>query len=276
LRGDKNGEFKFASARGRLVGWIRKDLPEGILAGFMDDPESFFNDPSAHVLKDAVKTQVIQKRLKDGKGMTREAIIKRFHYGLLPRRLGFLFLRSPAARSLGGALLLREHGFSTPGPMAALEFRDWRHLGTSYYITEPVASSHSLRSFWQMVVPTLEKNRRRAVVSSVLRDLARLLSGLHSAAIYHADLKGSNILIHEDEMGRRQYFLIDLDRVEKMAPLSPSRRVKNLLQVKRAKWSLKETIYFFTRYAEQSCASKKEARTLVRKALALSRRRRSV
>jgi hypothetical protein len=274
LSGD-SGEFRFAPARGGLAGWVRKDLPKEICADFMRDPEAFFNDPSARVLKDGLKTKVIQKTFQDRTGASWEMIIKRFHYGFFIRRLGFLVFDSPAVRSLQGALLLRQMGFDTPAPMTALEFRSGMRLGTSYYICEAVRDSHSLGVLWQSVLPAAPKTKRIAVSRSIFRDLARLLSRLHSMGIYHRDLKGSNILVQAWETDRRRFFLVDLDRVAQRALVSRAKRIKNLLQVRRGAWSRKERAYFFMRYAMLSCPSKKDAKEFVRQVLAALRRRRS-
>ncbi|HEY2989805.1 MAG TPA: lipopolysaccharide kinase InaA family protein [Candidatus Binatia bacterium] len=272
-REQERGEFRFTAARGDLLGRVRSDLPQGLFAHFMQDPEAFFTDPSARVLKNGTKTRVIQWTLADLRGAPCEVVIKRFHYPSLPRRLGGLVLQSPAARSLDGALLLRQRGFQTPEPMAAFEFRNLKRGGTSYYISAAARDAHSLQSFWDKVVPAMARRKRLAVTRSLLRDLARLLSGLHSMGIYHRDLKGSNILIREWETDRRQFFLVDLDRIEQRRRLSLGKKIKNLLQVKRGAWSMKERIYFYTRYAELVCASKKEAKAFVRKVLAAKRRK---
>jgi Lipopolysaccharide kinase (Kdo/WaaP) family len=273
LREQHRGEFKFTAANGDLVGRVRSDLPLGLFAHFMADPEAFFNDPSARVLKNGTKTKVIQRTIADLRGVPREVVIKRFHYSSLPRRCGGLVLQSPAARSLEGALLLRHSGFQTPEPLAAFEFRKLKRRGTSYYVSAAARADHSLQSFWDKVVPTMARQKRRAVTRAILRDLARLVSGLHSIGIYHRDLKGSNILIREWETDRRQFFLVDLDRVERRRRLSLGKKIRNLLQVKRGAWSLKERIYFYMRYAELICRSKKEAKAFVRKVLGVSRRK---
>lgn len=263
-------EFTSVLARRGLIGWIRKDLPEDLFADFIRDPDGFLNDPSARVLKEGPKTKVIQRRLKEEKGVAREVVVKRFHYRFLLRRLGFRFFQSPAVRSLKGALLLRQRGFHTPVPLAVFEFRNWKDLGTSYYIAEEVRDSYSLRDFWRSALPTLARGDRLAVTRSTLRELAQLLGSLHSMGIYHRDLKASNILVQGWERDGRRFFLVDLDGVWERHCVSLSKRIKNLIQV-RGPWSLKERIYFFMRYAELFCKSRKDCKTLVRKALVRNR-----
>lgn len=270
LRSMNAESFRFFSASNGLVGWVRKDIPEKVLADFIRDPDGLIDLASSEVVKSGPKAKVVKHAL--GGGVKSNVITKRFHYRSSLRSLGFLFFSSPAVRSLKGALLLRSKGILIPRPLAALEYRNWRSLGTSYYITEEVGDSHSLQSFWQTVLPKLATKKRLAITRSILRDLARLLSGLHSKGIYHRDLKGSNILIQNWDGDQRRIFLVDLDRVEERPRIPVSKRIKNLLQVRRGAWSLKERIYFFMRYAELCCASKKDAKALVRKVLAVRRK----
>jgi serine/threonine protein kinase len=275
LKGRNGGEFIFTSLGENFAGWVRKDLPEGILTAFARDPEGLLNSSSARVIKEGPKTKVVQARLANGKGASADVIIKRFHYGF-PRRLGFLIARSAAVRSLEGALLLQRHCFDTPVPVAAVELRSWKRLGTSYYITEEVAGGHSLGRLWQSEFSSMVGGRRARLARAIVREVARLLCRLHSAGIYHRDLKGSNILVQKWETGQRKFFFIDLDRVAEGRRVSLSKRINNLLQVRTGLWSLRERICFFMRYAELCSASREEGKALVRRLLTLHRNRGNV
>jgi serine/threonine protein kinase len=105
---------------------------------------------------------------------------------------------------------------------------------------------------------------------SVMRDLARLLARLHAMNIYHRDLKTSNILIQGRAGEGYRVYLVDLDRVGERPRLSFSKKLNNLLQVRRRAWSAREQIYFFMRYAEGSYPSTKDRKALARKLFALS------
>ncbi len=266
---------RFFSASNGLVGWIRKDLPENIFAEFIRDPDGLMDSASSRLVKDGPKTKVVQHVFQNGRGLELNVVAKRFHYGSGLRRLGFFFFPSPAMRCLKGALLLKSNGILTPAPLAAFEYRSWKGLGTSYYVSEEVADSCSLQYFWRSVPASLPAKRRLAVRRSILRDLAGLLSGLHSKGIYHRDLKGSNILIQNWDGDQRRIFLVDLDRVVEKTRLSLSKRSKNLAQIRRGAWSVKEKIYFFMRYAEFYGLSKKDAKALARQLLVRNQRRAS-
>lgn len=258
--------FTSVGSPGGWVGRSARNLPEDFFAGFIRDPERFFEVPSAQILKRDRKTTVVRVRLSG-----RDLVIKRFNSRGPLRRLGFLFSPSPAARSLDGALLLRGKGFSTAAPLAAFERRNWSELGKSYYIAEEVQGGRSLRDLWRVALPALALRERRGLARSILGDLARLLSDLHRAGIYHRDLKASNILAREWSSERRQLVLIDLDRVRASRRVPFSKRLNNLVQV-RLPCSEREKIYFFARYAALCCASRAEAKTLVRRAVALRRK----
>jgi serine/threonine protein kinase len=260
-------DFARVACRSGMVGWIRKDWTESF-GDFIRDADGFFNDPTACVLKDASKTKVIQTTLRARDGAARKVIFKRFRYRGPVRRLGFLWLDSPARRSLRGALLLGRRGFDTATPLAVFEFRNWKDLGTSYYITEEIQDTRCVLDLWRFALSSLASSRRIALARSIISDLARLICRLHGTGIYHADLKGTNILVREWDTERRRFFLIDLDRVEEKRHVSLAKRLKNLVQL-RVSWKPKERIHFFIRYAELCGASRSEAKALARRALAL-------
>jgi serine/threonine protein kinase len=275
LRGQGAAEYRFVSAANGLSGWVRKDLPEKFLAEFIRDPDGLMNHSSSLTVKDGPKTKVVRHTLQIGGGVRFNAVIKRFRYGAGLRRLGFLFSPSPAVRCLRGALLLQAKGILVPRPLAVLEYRGWKRLGTSYYVSEEVGDSHSLQEFWRSVIPALPRKKRPEVRRSVLRDLARLLARLHSMKIYHRDLKTSNILIQRWNGAARRLVLIDLDRVRERSRLPLSKRIKNLLQVRQRWRNPRLRIFFLMRYAEGCCASKKDAKALVRRILSRGRIRRA-
>jgi len=250
---ERAGEFTFIGPTRGLAGWIRKDLPKGLLANFICDPESVFNDPSLAFLKKKPKAQVIKQTLRVGDGRTWNVIIKRACYGSLWRRFGFLFFSSPAVRSLENALMLKGWGICTPSPLAALECRDWRHIGTSYYLTEEVEGSQSLPTLWLDAPSSFSREDIFREKRQILKSLAFLFHQLHSRGIYHQDLKGGNILIRKSGSEKWQCYLIDIDGVWKCGRLSWFRRIKNLVQLYRTfgeHLNVKEKALFFKYYSD--------------------------
>ena len=271
---DNAEEFRLVSTDRAMRGWVCRDLPEELFADFVRDPDRFLDVPSRNILRDGSKAKVVKQVLKDRGGGTREVIIKRFQYGSFLRRLVFLFFPSPARRSLAGALVLKGAGIGTPSPLAALEWRSWRRLGTSYYISEDVRGCQSLRNLWWGAGPPSEERaggRRR-----ILSGLASLFYRLHSSGIYHRDLKGSNILVRGDGRGDAELLLIDLDGVRKGRRLSQRKRIKNLFQLyqtlARHRLSVREMLFFLKGYADLFSMPRKERKGLARAILESSRR----
>jgi len=159
------------------TGWIRRDLPEGLLSRFVEDPESLFGAQDALFLKNGAKTKVVKRSFQDETGRAWEVVIKRIHYGSAWRRLGFFCLNSPAVRSLEGALLLQEQEIPTPKPLAALEGYRWSNLGTSYYVSEDVPGGEPLLFYWRDQVA---KGHCKALLRKILTRVARLFYELHS------------------------------------------------------------------------------------------------
>ncbi len=266
-------DFALVRSENGLTGWIRKDLPGDLFRNLIPDPDRFFSDPSAQILKNESKVQVIKQTLKGRDGVARSLVIKRYRYSYFFRRLGFIFLSSPAVRSLKGALLLKRDGIDTADPLAALEHRRWGHLGTSYSVAEEVQGSQSLPVYWKdgLANYSSEKVLRRR--QPVLRKVASLFHQLHSRGIYHRDLKGSNILIRKWDTGKWECFLVDVDRVRKSRRLCWSKKVKNLVQLHRSlgrRFSNRDKIFFLKLYADLSLLSRKNRKALARTILAAS------
>lgn len=250
---EQGGEFNFVPPGRGLSGWIRKDLPEGLLDDFIRDPEGFFNDPSLRYLKKGSKAQVVKTTLRANGGRTWDVIIKRIHYGPLWRRLGFFFFSSPSVRSLEGARILKGWGIRTPPPLAALEYRNWKYLGTSYFLTDEVEGYQSLPALWVNAPPTFSRKEIFQEKRAILKSLAFLFHQLHSTGIYHQDLKGGNILIQKSVSGQWLCYLIDLDGVRKSERLSWFSRIKNLVQLNRTfgeHLNLKEKAVFLKHYSD--------------------------
>ncbi len=259
-------EFDYMPARNGLIGWIRKDLPEDLVAEFVADPESLLEDLSSEMLKTSPKGKVVKRILTDGNGTQWNIIVKQSRHDSLWRRFGCLFLPSPAFQSLVGSVLLNNEQVDTAKPLAAFEYRRWRDLGKSYYFNEEVEDSQSIDAFWAYrIAPRLRRDSLRER-GHVLRAIADLFYRLHSRGIFHRDLKGANILLRKQEGDRWQCLLVDVIGVSKSHRLSWSRRSKNLEQLVRTFGSHltnRELAYLIKRYADLSSLSRDRRRELV-------------
>jgi glycosyltransferase involved in cell wall biosynthesis len=258
-------KFVSVSSGNGIQGWIRKDLPEGLLGDFLAAPERFLDVPSSQVLKDEPKIKVVRRNFKIFGGPELSIVIKCFRYPSLFRRLGFLFAQSPATRSLRGSLLLERYRVATALPIAALEERSWKKLGTSYYFAQEITDGYSLPALWRDVLPTLDRREASRISRMVLMEIASLWHQLHSLGIYHSDLKGSNVMVRRSEGSRWESFLVDVDRVRKSRRMGWKKRVKNLVQFYSTlgkRLDAREKNYFFKRYADLSSLSRAERRSL--------------
>ncbi len=267
-------DFKFVSVKGNLVGWIHKDLYIDALKSFLDHPEGFLHVPRSQILRDNPKTKVVKQAFESPGGVKRDVIIKRFAYPSLWRRVGFIFLSPPARRSFRGSLVLIEHGIATAFPLAILDPRGLQGDGKSYYITEEVEDGQTLDAFW---AETSTRQRQKSLRDrlQILNEIASLFYRLHSSGIYHADLKGANILIRKRSESGWQCVLVDVDDVRKSKRLRWPRRIKNLVQLVRTfgqHLTGREKIYLIKRYADLFSLERGGRRALMTKVLAEVRR----
>lgn len=268
-------EFMYTCSETGLAGWIRKDLQGDHFGNFFRDPERFLKDPSSQILKNGQKVQVIRRTLNTDKGKVHNVIIKRFCYPSVFRRLMYFLIPSPASRCLKGASVLESNGIPTAVPLAALEHRNWKDLGISYYVAEEIADSHPLSVFWGDVLPTLSMNRSVKERRKILGEVAGLFHKLHSRGIYHQDLKGSNILVQAEGSDHYRCTLVDVEGVTKRNRLSWRKRVKNLVQLNRTlgkRLNLTDKAFFLKYYADLFSLSRQERKTLAQRVLSLSRK----
>ncbi len=268
-------EFMYTCSETGLVGWIRRDLQGDLFANFIRDPERFLEDPLSRILKNGKKVQVFKRTLKTDQGRAQNVIIKRFRHPSLFRRLAFFLFPSPASRCLKGASLLGSNGIPTAVPLAALEHRNWKDLGISYYVAEEIADSEALSVSWSDVLPTVSMDRNVKERRKILGEVADLFHKLHSRGIYHQDLKGSNILVRAEGSGRYRCALVDVDGVSKRNRLSWRKRVKNLVQLNRSlgkRLNLRDKAFFLKYYADLFSLSRTERKALVRKVFAVTQK----
>lgn len=267
-------DFRPLSVKGNLRGWIHKDLSIEALKLFLDHPERFLNAPDSQILRDNPKTKVVKQALESPDGVKHHVVIKRFTYPSIWRRLGFIFHSRPALRSFKGSLLLIEHGIGTACPLAILDPGGLKGGGTSYYITAEIKDGQTLDAFWAytLSIRTRRENLRERL--QVLNEIASLFYRLHSYGIYHADLKGANIVIRNKGKNSWHCFLVDVGDVRKRKRLRWSRRIKNLVQLLRTfgrHLNARERVYLINRYADLFSIGRDRRRALLTKVLSESR-----
>lgn len=261
----------FARIQNGFKGWVRSDFPAATIGAIVSLFDGRTPRDSAHWLKDHGKSRVLRQIFEDPAGKHWNLVIKCVRYNFFLRRLGFLFLASPAYRALKGALLLQEHGIPTAPPLAAIETCRWEGLGTSYFIAETVEHGITLYRAWRQLGDacpgTIAERKRRYLLAA----LAAFVRRVHDSGIYHRDMKGTNILVRHDEAGGIEFVLVDVDGVRRIRALSRRRREKNLIQICLfGALSNRHRILFLREYCRGGAGSKQTMKSLARRVLPLT------
>jgi serine/threonine protein kinase len=268
-------EFRCIAAKNSWTGWIRKDLPPELLGDFVRDPEAFLRAGACEVLKSVSKSTVVRRVVGEPNGPARTVIVKCFHPGFPLRRAASWFLPSRALKCLRAAILIESAGVGTAAPLAVLQGGGWKNRGVSYYVTEEIARSRSLRALLKDIQTDFSRKEARALKFRLLAGAAQLFYRSHAARIYHRDLKGGNILVRDWQSPEWGLLLVDLDGVSRMRRLWQSRRIKNLVQLCRIRrWDARDRLYFLKNYCDRFSLAKAERKILTRKVLALIDKRR--
>lgn len=252
--------------------WVVRGLAGDPGLAQLADPDLLLSSPDCQIIKDQRKIKVGRLRLKLG-GRQMGVYVKRYNMFSWRYRLGSLFTRSPAYRSLRGAELFINSGFHVAPPLTAVEQRRWGILQKSFYLSGEVPRSPTLGEFWNAKAMALDRREMWRLQKSLIAEAAGLFRSLHAKNIYHNDLKEANILVREDD-GTREYYFTDLERVA--GRLSRRRRVKNLVQIDRTlgrKSSRGRRLVFLREYLGDRFYNKQERRRWILRIVREGRRR---
>lgn len=111
--------------------------------------------------------------------------------------------RPKAMRAFENATRLRELGFDTPEPVAAVCQLSAGRFGRSYYVCRYLEDWSDLRSA-----------EKRPDFANLARSLAAYMNRLHAAGVFMKDFTQGNILFRPDGTGDFQFSLIDINRME--------------------------------------------------------------
>jgi hypothetical protein len=260
----------FVRLQNGFKGWVRSDFPAASIGAMLSQFDGRTPRDSGHWLKDHGKSRVLRQIFEDPAGKRWNLVIKCVRYKFFFRRLGFIFLASPALRALKGALLLQQHGIPTAPPLAALETRRWEGLGTSYFIAETVEHGTTLYRAWRQLGDTCPRTIAERKRRYLLAALAAFVRRVHDCGVYHRDMKGTNILVRHDEAGGIEFVLVDVDGVRRIRALSRRRREKNLIQICRFRGlSDRDRILFLREYCRGGGATGQTMKSLARRILPL-------
>lgn len=114
------------------------------------------------------------------------------------------FRASKARRSFEHAIILRNHGFNTPEPLAYSE-QGGLLFGHSYYISQYLPDFSDIRDLSKF------SSKDLAIMAD---DLARLMARLREAGIWMKDFSQGNILWQRTAKGNFDFYLVDINRMD--------------------------------------------------------------
>jgi hypothetical protein len=218
--------------RGSLSIVVHRSLAEDSILNLLGNPDVFFSLPKCQIIKDQRKIKVARLKLEIG-GAAKTVFVKRYNAFSWRYRLGSLFQLSGAAKSLKGAAILAEAGIRTAAAVAAVESRTCGMLNNSFYLSDEIEDGQTADVYWREGLSNFPGKvgilRRRRF----LTQLGKLFFLLHSKRVYHNDLKDANIIVSRTDQQDEGFYLLDLEGVRIVWPLTMRRRIKNFVQLNR-------------------------------------------
>lgn len=225
-----------------------------------------------NVIKFSRKTAITHLPLSDESGKL--VCIKEYRYPSVLKKFFYPFFRSPARKAWFAAHGLIAAGVRTPSPIALIEEKRTGMIKRSFFIAEGI---FDCRPCYKYIRDTFG-NREKEVVFPVKRRFAACLAvsfrQLHDAAIYHGDLKESNIMVRELP-GAWDFYYIDLDRVSFNKNITRRRKIKNLAQLNTSVhnyFTRTDRLRFYKVYAGVQTLGNKD-KQIVKAIIALSKKR---
>lgn len=137
---------------------------------------------------------------------------------------------SRVKRWIEGARMLEAAGFNRPAPLAALEVRGCGAVVECYLVCEALSAARILSNA-VFGDGTVSLSRRRALLSSVAREVRRL----HDAGLYTRDLQETNLMIEERAGTGPRVWFVDLEDFRRSrGRVSWRRRLTNLVHLDRS------------------------------------------
>lgn len=229
---EPTGDYRMRKREGRSI-WVSPSLDGGAERALMENPDLILRHPECRLIKDQKKITVGRIML-NLRGEMKGIYVKRYNPFSLRYRLVSLVLPSGAFRSLRGAVLLLNSGFSTVQPVAAVEYRSLGMLKESFFISEEIEGGKTADDYWRESLAAMNGSAGFMRRAAFLKRLGELFRSLHVQGVYHNDLKDANILVTRHEQDRAETLhLLDLEGIRRFDFLNRRRRIKNLVQLNR-------------------------------------------
>ncbi len=225
-----------------------------------------------NVIKLSHKTAITCLPLSDESGKL--VCIKEYRYPSAFKKCFYPFFRSPARKAWFAAHGLIAADVHTPKPIALIEEKRTGMIQKSFFITEGVFDCQPCYKYIRNTFGNREKVAAFRVKRRFAACLAVSFRQLHDAAIYHGDLKESNIMVRELP-GGWDFYYIDLDRVCFNKNITRRRKIKNLSQLNASVhnyFTRADRLRFYKVYAGVQKLGKSD-KQIVKAIIALSKER---
>ena len=217
------------------------DILPGFIAQALREHQRLISSGANQVLKNAAESAVTRVDLPN----MPPVCVKEFRWRGTLHAVKSFFRPTQGKRTAVNGWRLRQAGFSAACPLAIVRKTRWGLVTAEGVVMEVIPRYleldrylvHRIRSGW----PSEERR-------GLARLMGRFISSLHSAGIFHSDLKTCNILISDigqeaDDLtlsgqwrplgpgGTLRFSLVDYDDVRFYHAVPPRKRIKNLVQI---------------------------------------------
>ncbi|NQZ60294.1 MAG: hypothetical protein HRT88_22825 [Lentisphaeraceae bacterium] len=196
--------------------WINTHFDNKEFRNFLHNPEKFFPEDSADLLKDGNSATVAVVDLDEGR-----FVVKRYNYSKNFHTFLRRFRKSRASRSWASAHRLMNYGLLTPEPVALVETTVGPAIKHAYFIARFTKTIDALEYFTSKEFSFDEKLK-------MMDRVVEMFTVFKKCLIYHGDCKATNFLVLQDRLS-----IIDLDS---MRELKDSKKFKKYFRRDLKRW----------------------------------------
>lgn len=219
--------------QGNAVIWVDRRFADKKFIECLADADQLFAAPRCDIIKDQRKIKVGRITLQVA-GVDHSLYVKRYNAFSLRYKIISPLVHSGAFRALAGAAILNAANLPSATPIAAVENRQRGVLIKSFFLSEEIVVGKTVDACWRDELKNLPGKEGMTLRRRFMAELAKLFAALHGEQVYHNDLKAANILaVADPAVESVRLYLLDLEGVKRYKKLSPTRRIKNLVQLNR-------------------------------------------
>jgi hypothetical protein len=218
-------------------------IPPQIIA-----PNVFMESSTWNVMNRS-RTTFVKRGYVDGNLL----YLKRYNFKGIKDTTKNVFRKSRALNAFEGALVMDSLGMRTPMPVFACEKRVFRVLINSFIATYGLDALNLVRYVEQ-----------RGISDEEILALSHYIRHIHEMGLLPVDLKGDNILVPLD---KKEFFLIDLDRLKRRHFLGIRQIAKNLSYLNASLMEvipLEKRMLFFNEYIKGNTSLEAKRDTLLK------------